>query len=163
MEELLKRELDCGSVKATGHSGGGCISQGRSYDTDRGRVFVKVNPKAEVRAAAGGEVGGGLWSRVRVRVRRREPVRVRGRGRPSPGLRAAEALGDPSSCQAGLAFWGVRGSALRSLEPQGGRRGSRPVRRVPHRRVDAVGGFHAAQVAAVLRKFIVWRVLNKDR
>uniref|UniRef100_A0A2K6LL92 Uncharacterized protein n=1 Tax=Rhinopithecus bieti TaxID=61621 RepID=A0A2K6LL92_RHIBE len=49
MEELLKRELGCGSVKATGHSGGGCISQGRSYDTDRGRVFVKVNPKAEVR------------------------------------------------------------------------------------------------------------------
>uniref|UniRef100_A0A9L0I4Y2 Fructosamine 3 kinase related protein n=1 Tax=Equus asinus TaxID=9793 RepID=A0A9L0I4Y2_EQUAS len=48
MEALLKRELGCGSVKATGHSGGGCISQGQSYDTDRGRVFVKVNPKAEV-------------------------------------------------------------------------------------------------------------------
>uniref|UniRef100_A0AC11E1P8 Fructosamine 3 kinase related protein n=1 Tax=Ovis aries TaxID=9940 RepID=A0AC11E1P8_SHEEP len=47
MEELLKRELGCGSVKATGHSGGGCISQGQSYDTDKGRVFVKVNPKAE--------------------------------------------------------------------------------------------------------------------
>lgn len=108
-------------------------------------------------------MGGGLWSRVRVRVRRREPVRVRGRGRPSPGLRAAEALGDPSFCQADLAFWGVRGSALRPLEPQGGRRGSRPVQGVPHRRVDAVGGFHAAQVAAALRKFIVWRVLNKDR
>lgn len=59
MEELLKRELGCGSVKATGHSGGGCISQGRSYDTDRGRVFVKVNPKAEVRAAAGGGSGRG--------------------------------------------------------------------------------------------------------
>ncbi|XP_055264232.1 ketosamine-3-kinase isoform X1 [Moschus berezovskii] len=47
MEELLKRELGCDSVKATGHSGGGCISQGQSYDTDKGRVFVKVNPKPE--------------------------------------------------------------------------------------------------------------------
>lgn len=54
MEELLRRELGCSFVKATGHSGGGCISQGQTYDTDRGRVFVKVNPKAEVRVAAGG-------------------------------------------------------------------------------------------------------------
>lgn len=53
MEELLRRELGCSSVKATGHSGGGCISQGQSYDTDKGRVFVKVNTKAEVRAASG--------------------------------------------------------------------------------------------------------------
>lgn len=61
MEELLRRELGCSSVKATGHSGGGCISQGQSYDTDRGRVFVKVNAQPEVRAAAsraGGEGGG---------------------------------------------------------------------------------------------------------
>ncbi|KAI2585914.1 FN3KRP isoform 3 [Pan troglodytes] len=50
MEELLRRELGCSSVRATGHSGGGCISQGRSYDTDQGRVFVKVNPKAEVKS-----------------------------------------------------------------------------------------------------------------
>ncbi|XP_047689036.1 ketosamine-3-kinase isoform X3 [Prionailurus viverrinus] len=47
MEALLRRELGCDFVKATGHSGGGCISQGQSYDTDRGRVFVKVNSKAE--------------------------------------------------------------------------------------------------------------------
>uniref|UniRef100_A0ABI7WIE3 Uncharacterized protein n=1 Tax=Felis catus TaxID=9685 RepID=A0ABI7WIE3_FELCA len=48
MEALLRRELGCDFVKATGHSGGGCISQGQSYDTDRGRVFVKVNSKAEL-------------------------------------------------------------------------------------------------------------------
>ncbi|XP_053425248.1 ketosamine-3-kinase isoform X2 [Nycticebus coucang] len=42
MEALLRRELDCSSVKATGHTGGGCISQGQSYDTDKGRVFVKA-------------------------------------------------------------------------------------------------------------------------
>ncbi|PNJ87511.1 FN3KRP isoform 4 [Pongo abelii] len=56
MEELLKRELGCGFVRATGHSGGGCISQGRSYDTDQGRVFVKVNPKAEARRMFEGEM-----------------------------------------------------------------------------------------------------------
>lgn len=65
MEALLKRELGCDFVKATGHSGGGCISQGQSYDTDRGRVFVKVNSKAEVRAAVGraraGWVVVGVW------------------------------------------------------------------------------------------------------
>ncbi|ELK12206.1 ketosamine-3-kinase isoform X1 [Pteropus alecto] len=56
MEELLRRELGCSSVKATGHSGGGCISQGQSYDTDRGRVFVKVNAKAEARRMFEGEM-----------------------------------------------------------------------------------------------------------
>lgn len=56
MEELLRRELGCGSVKATGHSGGGCISQGQSYDTDRGRVFVKVNAQPEARRMFEGEM-----------------------------------------------------------------------------------------------------------
>lgn len=67
MEELLRRELGCGFVKATGHSGGGCISQGQSYDTDQGRVFVKVNSKAEVgpRRAAHVQDRGSVWVRVR--------------------------------------------------------------------------------------------------
>ncbi|XP_042552510.1 ketosamine-3-kinase [Dipodomys spectabilis] len=56
MEELLRRELGCGSVKATGHSGGGCINQGQSYDTDRGRVFVKMNSKAGARRMFEGEL-----------------------------------------------------------------------------------------------------------
>nr|BAT46493.1 fructosamine 3 kinase related protein [Tokudaia muenninki] len=56
METLLKRELGCSSVKATGHSGGGCISQGQSYDTDKGRVFVKVNSKAEAKRMFDGEM-----------------------------------------------------------------------------------------------------------
>ncbi|XP_045381751.1 ketosamine-3-kinase isoform X1 [Lemur catta] len=56
MEGLLRRELGCSSVKATGHSGGGCISQGQSYDTDRGRVFVKVNSKAEAKRMFEGEM-----------------------------------------------------------------------------------------------------------
>ncbi|XP_062937046.1 ketosamine-3-kinase [Cynocephalus volans] len=56
MEAVLRQELGCGSVRATGHSGGGCISQGQSYDTDRGRVFVKVNPRAEARRMFEGEM-----------------------------------------------------------------------------------------------------------
>ncbi|XP_037013658.2 ketosamine-3-kinase isoform X1 [Artibeus jamaicensis] len=56
MEELLRRELGCSSVKATGHSGGGCISQGQSYDTDKGRVFVKVNAKSEAKRMFEGEM-----------------------------------------------------------------------------------------------------------
>ncbi|NXP09349.1 KT3K kinase, partial [Thinocorus orbignyianus] len=41
MEEALRRELGTAVLRPTGHSGGGCISQGQSYDTDRGRVYVK--------------------------------------------------------------------------------------------------------------------------
>lgn len=65
METLLKRELGCSSVKATGHSGGGCISQGQSYDTDKGRVFVKVNSKAEVGPPALGR-GPAPWPAAKV-------------------------------------------------------------------------------------------------
>ncbi|XP_037665430.1 ketosamine-3-kinase [Choloepus didactylus] len=56
MEALLRRELGYGFVKAAGHAGGGCISQGQSYDTDRGRVFMKVNPRAEARRMFEGEM-----------------------------------------------------------------------------------------------------------
>ena len=48
MEAQLKRELETSMLKATGHSGAGCISEGQSYDTDNGRVFVKINHKSEV-------------------------------------------------------------------------------------------------------------------
>lgn len=48
MEAQLKRELGTTILKATGHSGGGCINEGHSYDTDNGRVFVKINHKSEV-------------------------------------------------------------------------------------------------------------------
>lgn len=48
MEAALRRELGIELLRPTGHSGGGCISQGQSYDTDHGRVFVKSNAKAEV-------------------------------------------------------------------------------------------------------------------
>lgn len=48
MEEALRRELGTAVLRPTGHLGGGCISQGQSYDTDGGRVYVKSNSKAEV-------------------------------------------------------------------------------------------------------------------
>ena len=48
MEALLRRELSTTGVVALGRSSGGCISDGRSFDTDSGKVFVKHNsdPKA---------------------------------------------------------------------------------------------------------------------
>ena len=48
MEKLLKKELGTSKLVSFGHAGGGCISDGRSYDTDTGRIFVKVNTKSEV-------------------------------------------------------------------------------------------------------------------
>ena len=48
MEAKLKKELGTTMLKSTGHAGGGCISEGQSYDTDTGRVFVKINHKSGV-------------------------------------------------------------------------------------------------------------------
>lgn len=48
MEDALRRALGTAVLRPTGHSGGGCISQGRSYDTDHGRVFVKSSCEGEV-------------------------------------------------------------------------------------------------------------------
>lgn len=48
MEAKLKKELRTNMLKSTGHAGGGCISEGHSYDTDHGRVFVKINHKSGV-------------------------------------------------------------------------------------------------------------------
>lgn len=80
MEAALQRELGTARLRPTGHSGGGCISQGQSYDTDRGRVFVKSNSKAEV-----GGAGLGLQAlprRARCGWRGKRPGRaMRWRGR----------------------------------------------------------------------------------
>ncbi|NXB60260.1 KT3K kinase, partial [Struthidea cinerea] len=56
MEDALKGALGTALLRPTGHSGGGCISQGRSYDTDRGRVFVKSNSEGEARRMFEGEM-----------------------------------------------------------------------------------------------------------
>ena len=49
MEALLRRELATSKVIALGRSGGGCISEGQSYETDTGRVFVKHNSDPKVK------------------------------------------------------------------------------------------------------------------
>ncbi|XP_035036053.2 ketosamine-3-kinase isoform X3 [Hippoglossus stenolepis] len=56
MEAKLKKELGTAMLKSTGHSGGGCISEGQSYDTDTGRVFVKINHKSEAKQMFDGEM-----------------------------------------------------------------------------------------------------------
>ena len=48
MEAKLKKELETSMLKSSGHSGGGSISEGQTYETDAGRVFVKINHKSEV-------------------------------------------------------------------------------------------------------------------
>lgn len=48
LEELLRRELDTSILRSAGRSGRGCISDGCTYETDSGRVFVKINRKPEV-------------------------------------------------------------------------------------------------------------------
>lgn len=50
MERLLKAQLRTATLRPFGSPGAGCISEGRSYDTDAGPVFVKVNHRAQVRA-----------------------------------------------------------------------------------------------------------------
>ncbi|XP_075759644.1 fructosamine-3-kinase isoform X3 [Pelodiscus sinensis] len=56
MEKLLKTELKTSILKAFGSSGGGYISQGQSYETDSGRVFVKINHKPQARKMFEGEM-----------------------------------------------------------------------------------------------------------
>ncbi|XP_067860398.1 ketosamine-3-kinase-like [Heptranchias perlo] len=56
MESLLKRELNTAVLRELGYAGGGCISQGQSYETDSGRVFVKVNHKSQARKMFDGEM-----------------------------------------------------------------------------------------------------------
>ncbi|XP_039542104.1 ketosamine-3-kinase-like isoform X2 [Pimephales promelas] len=76
MEALLKRELATSVLKSTGHSGGGCISEGQSFDTDTGRVFVKINHKTEARRMFDGEMASleAILSTNAVKVPR--PVKV---------------------------------------------------------------------------------------
>ncbi|NWV23128.1 KT3K kinase, partial [Origma solitaria] len=56
MEEALRGALGTALLRPTGHSGGGCISQGRSYDTDLGRLFVKSSSEGEARRMFLGEM-----------------------------------------------------------------------------------------------------------
>ncbi|XP_047215347.1 ketosamine-3-kinase-like isoform X2 [Girardinichthys multiradiatus] len=56
MEAKLKKELGTTMLKSTGHAVGGCISEGQSYDTDHGRVFVKINHKSEAKLMFDGEM-----------------------------------------------------------------------------------------------------------
>ncbi|KAL4659229.1 ketosamine-3-kinase-like [Arapaima gigas] len=55
MEALLKKELGTSRLKPSGHAGGGCISEGKSYETDDGMVFVKMNHKNQARQMFEGE------------------------------------------------------------------------------------------------------------
>ncbi|XP_019752928.1 ketosamine-3-kinase [Hippocampus comes] len=56
MEDRLKKELGTATLKLAGNSEGGCISQGQSYHTDTGKVFVKINHKSQAKSMFDGEM-----------------------------------------------------------------------------------------------------------
>lgn len=49
LEEILRKELGTTKCKSLGFASGGCINEGQSFDTDQGKIFVKLNEKSEVR------------------------------------------------------------------------------------------------------------------
>ncbi|XP_049491354.1 fructosamine-3-kinase [Panthera uncia] len=76
MEQLLRAELRTATLRAFGSPGGGCISEGRAYDTDAGPVFVKVNHRTQARQMFQGEMASleALQATGLVRVPR--PIKV---------------------------------------------------------------------------------------
>ncbi|XP_070249008.1 fructosamine-3-kinase [Myotis yumanensis] len=76
MEQLLRSELRTATLRALGRSGGGCISEGHSYDTDAGPVFVKVNRRAQARQMFEGEVASLEALRSTGTVRAPRPIKV---------------------------------------------------------------------------------------
>lgn len=76
MEQLLRVELRTATLRALGRSGGGCISEGHSYDTDAGPVFVKVNRRAQARQMFEGEVASLEALRSTGTVRAPRPIKI---------------------------------------------------------------------------------------
>ncbi|XP_061472451.1 fructosamine-3-kinase [Rhineura floridana] len=76
MEKLLKTELKTTVLKAFGSSGGGCISQGQNYETDHGRVFVKINTKPQARTMFEGEMASLTAIQETNIVRVPQPIKV---------------------------------------------------------------------------------------
>lgn len=48
MESTLKKALGLSVLKPKGSAGGGCISDGKIFDTENGPIFVKVNDGEKV-------------------------------------------------------------------------------------------------------------------
>ncbi|KAL2764469.1 fructosamine-3-kinase [Daubentonia madagascariensis] len=76
MEQLLRAELRTATLRAFGSPGGGCISEGRAYDTDSGPVFVKVNRRAQARQMFEGEMASLEALRGTGLVRAPRPMKV---------------------------------------------------------------------------------------
>ncbi|XP_036268229.1 fructosamine-3-kinase [Pipistrellus kuhlii] len=76
MEQLLRSELRTATLRALGRSSGGYISEGYSYDTDAGPVFVKVNRRAQARQMFEGEAASLEALRSTGTVRAPRPIKV---------------------------------------------------------------------------------------
>ncbi|KFM75233.1 Ketosamine-3-kinase, partial [Stegodyphus mimosarum] len=58
MESKLKAALGLSKVKSRGTRGGGCISEGNVFETEKGMIFAKVNKDNEASLMFDGEVAG---------------------------------------------------------------------------------------------------------
>ncbi|XP_055971422.1 fructosamine-3-kinase isoform X2 [Sorex fumeus] len=76
MERLLRAELRTATLRPFGSPGAGCISEGRSYDTDAGPVFVKVNRRAQARQMFEGEMASLEALRSTGLVRAPRPIKI---------------------------------------------------------------------------------------
>ncbi|XP_077314681.1 ketosamine-3-kinase-like [Lithobates pipiens] len=74
MEDELKKVLRTSEVRPRGPVPGGCISQTQNFDTDRGRVFVKINRWPQAKAMFSGEVASLEEIRKTCAVRVPEPI-----------------------------------------------------------------------------------------
>ncbi|XP_041431720.1 fructosamine 3 kinase L homeolog isoform X3 [Xenopus laevis] len=74
LEEQLRKVLKTSILSLAGHNQGGFISQALSYDTDQGRVFVKINCGAQATIMFTGEVASLKGIKETATVRVPEPI-----------------------------------------------------------------------------------------
>ncbi|XP_075034276.1 ketosamine-3-kinase-like [Mixophyes fleayi] len=76
VQNQLKNVLGTSVLSPIGHVQGGCISQAQNFDTDHGRVFVKVNHGSQAKIMFNGEVASLEAIRKTCTVRVPEPIMV---------------------------------------------------------------------------------------
>ncbi|XP_018409133.1 PREDICTED: ketosamine-3-kinase-like [Nanorana parkeri] len=76
VEDQLKKVLRTTEVRPRGHVRGGCVSQTQIFDTEKGRVFVKINRGTQARTMFNGEVASLEEIRKTCTVRVPEPIAV---------------------------------------------------------------------------------------
>ncbi|GBM53724.1 Fructosamine-3-kinase [Araneus ventricosus] len=76
MEAKLKAALELSVVKSKGSKSGGCISEGKVFETENGDIFVKVNSEAKADVMFEGELEGLKEVKKTNTVRVPTPIKV---------------------------------------------------------------------------------------